>query len=156
MAQTSDRRQVVLVRARGWLCALRAEDVIETMRPLPIEPVTGVPLFVKGLSVVRGEPVPVLALARLLGGDAASVGRRFVAVRVGARCIALEVDEVVGVEEIDAERIDAAPPLLSKALPAEVERLGVLDGQALALLDAGRLLSEDAWRSLPGAAAAMR
>src|SRR5262245_22426163 len=56
-------RSVVLVRARSWTCALRIEDAIEIMRPLPIQPLAGVPDFVRGLAIVRGKVLPVLDLA---------------------------------------------------------------------------------------------
>jgi len=150
MNRAEARRPVLLVRARAWLCALPAEDVVETMRPLPIEPVAGAPRCVKGISVIRGEPVPVLSLPLLLGAEAPVEGRRMVLVRAGAHRIALEVEDVLDVEELDPVNLGGLPPLLSEALPAEVERLGTLDGKALALLDAARLLPEATLRALSG------
>jgi purine-binding chemotaxis protein CheW len=148
MIAAQDRRSVLLVRARAWLCALPAEDVVETMRPLPIEPVAGAPRSVKGIAVIRGEPVPVVSLPLLLGAETTSAGQRLVLVRAGDHRIALEVEEVLDVEEIDLASLGGLPPLLSQALPAEVERLGSLDGQTLALLDAARLLPEATLRAL--------
>ncbi|UQA60747.1 chemotaxis protein CheW [Polyangium aurulentum] len=150
MTALAARRPVLLVRARAWLCALPAEDVVETMRPLPIEPVAGAPRCVKGIAVIRGEPVPVLSLPLLLGAETPVEGRRMVLVRAGAHRIALEVEDVLDVEELDPANLGGLPPLLSEALPAEVERLGTLDGKALALLDAARLLPEAALRALTG------
>jgi chemotaxis signal transduction protein len=41
------------------------------MRPLPIEPLSRMPCFVLGLSIIRRSPVPVIDARRLLnGGDA--------------------------------------------------------------------------------------
>jgi purine-binding chemotaxis protein CheW len=148
MTAAEARHPVLLVRARGWLCALPAEDVVETMRLLPIEPVAGAPPCVKGIAVIRGEAVPVLSLSVLLGAETAVEGRRMVLVRAGAHRIAIEVEEVLDVEELDPVKLGTLPPLLSKALPAEVERLGTLDGSALALLDAARLLPEATLRAL--------
>ncbi len=142
MKQPTAQRSFLLVRARSWVCALPASSVIETMRPLPIDPVESAPRFVAGLSVVRGEVVPVLSLSSVLGGEGRGEARRLVLVRAGERRIGLLVEDILGIEEIDETRFEAMPPLLGEALPREVERLGSLDGQALAVLDAARLLPE--------------
>ena len=42
------------------LAALPLEHVVETMRPLPVEPLGDAPRFILGLSIVRGEPIPVV------------------------------------------------------------------------------------------------
>ncbi|MDI1442949.1 CheW domain-containing protein [Polyangium sp. 6x1] len=150
MWDPTGRRTVLLVRARSWVCALPASSVIETMRPLSIDPVANAPRFVVGLSVIRGEVVPVVSLSSVLGGGAREEARRLVLVRAGERRMGLLVEDVVGVEELDLARLEALPPLLGEALPAEVERLGSLDGQALAVLDAARLLPQATFASLPG------
>ncbi len=55
---------VVMVGARA--CAFRLHHVAETMRPLPFKPVAGTPGFVRGVSVIRGTPTPVVDLKALL------------------------------------------------------------------------------------------
>lgn len=141
MAQPEGPRAVLLVRAGGFLCALRAADVVETFRPLPVESVAGAPPFVRGLVVVRGEATPLVGLGLLLAGvDRA--GARFVAVRLGDRRVILEVDEVIGVVRLDVAQLTAAPPLLGAAVAAYVEALGTHDGQLLALLSTARVISD--------------
>jgi purine-binding chemotaxis protein CheW len=140
---------VVLCRSRGWLCALRIEDVIETFRPLPVEPVTGAPSFVRGAAIVRGAPTPVIDLAALLGVCDGARGNRFILVRAGGRCVALEVDEVVGIRWVPSAALAAAPPLLGGAIQEHVETLGTLDGQLLAVLGCARLLPDDPPRAAP-------
>jgi chemotaxis signal transduction protein len=57
------------------MCAVPAERVPEIMRPLPIEPLSRMPCFVLGLSIIRRSPVPVIDARRLLNGGDAPVGR---------------------------------------------------------------------------------
>ena len=137
--RTPAERLSLVVRAGGWLCAIPAQDVVETMRPLPIEPVRDAPPFVRGVSVIRGEPLPVVDLGFLLRGTETVDARRFVTVRTGERRVALAVDEVVGVWR-DEPAGKRAPPLLAEAVAVHVERLAALDAQTFAVLNTARLL----------------
>lgn len=138
------REPSLLVRVSGWVCAIPARHVIEIMRPLPVQPVQGAPPFVRGVSVIRGAPVPVVDLEILLGGGQGGDARRFAVLRAGPRRVALAVGEVLGLSRISAAA-DAPPPLLSAAVAEYVEKLGALDAHAFAVLDAARLLPEEAW-----------
>ncbi|WP_189113601.1 chemotaxis protein CheW [Pilimelia terevasa] len=96
----------LLFRAGSLLCALPLEDVVETMRPLPVRPLADVPAYVRGVSVLRGVPVPVVDAAALVGGEPAAA-TRFVSVRGSRGGLALATGEVLGVaDDADAgERV---------------------------------------------------
>src|SRR6185295_1225682 len=85
---------LLLIQARTRICALPLDHVTETLRPLPIQPVPVAPPFILGLSVIRGEPVPVVDLGRLMGFPEEPRIRRLVSVRVGSRRAALAVEAV--------------------------------------------------------------
>src|SRR5688572_15607941 len=68
----ANRAMWLICRVSTRVCALPLDAVVETMRPLVVEPVAGAPGFVSGLSIVRGEPIPVVDAARLLGTEVAS------------------------------------------------------------------------------------
>lgn len=142
-------QEQLLLRCRSWLCSLPLSEVIETMRVLPLQPVAGAPPFVRGLSLVRGELVPVVELAALLGTGGPR-GARLVIVKAGpgGRRLALEVDEVLRVVKLALGSEAGVAPLLSAALPAQVAALAALDGAALAVLSSASLLSEEAWAAL--------
>lgn len=137
-------RRILIVRAQAWTCALPLEDVEETMRPLPVTPVAGTPEFVRGVSVVRGVSAPVVSLAVLLGGSGGA-GQRFVSLRLPARRLVLEVDEVVGLRRMKPHMLQAAPPLLRGASHGQLQVLGTLDGELLATLSAAHVLPEAVW-----------
>jgi purine-binding chemotaxis protein CheW len=139
---------LLIVRARLWLCALPIAAVAETLRALPLRELAGAPRFVRGISVVRGLPVPVIDLAALLGAGDDARGARLVSLRAGGRSVALEVDEVLGVRRLEGAAFESTPPLLSSAMPACMQHLGALDGQMLAVLEATRLVPEDVWTTL--------
>lgn len=118
------------------------------MRPLPVSPVASAPPFVRGVSIVRGEPIPVIHLAALLGGTAMNDARRFVLLRVPERRLALEVDEVLGLRGLSAAELGAFPPLLQRTAGGHLEMLGTLDGQLLGALRTARLLPAELWSGL--------
>ena len=145
---SDDASHLALVfRTAGRLCALPLAQVVETMRPQPVQRLDGTPAFVLGAAVVRGLPTPVVSAARLLGEDAAA-GRRWISVAAVLRRVALEVDDVLGVRAIAGE--DAVPrqPLLEGAEAEGLATLGRLDGELLRSLQTARLVPEQAWAAM--------
>ncbi len=122
--------------------------VVEIMRPLPIEPVAGMPAFVLGLAVIRGAPQPVVDLGALLGAGGGGAIGRFVTLRIGKRGVALAVKAVLGVRDLAGAPLEEVPPLLREADAKAVAAIGALDADLLVLLRAGRVLPEEAWRAL--------
>jgi purine-binding chemotaxis protein CheW len=135
---TSGTTRLLVLVAGARRCALRLVDVRETMRPLPAVPVAGAPAFVLGAAVIRGAPTPVVDLAALLGDRAGGI-TRFVTVDAGGRRVALAVDAVRGIEEIDRAALAELPPLLAGFGDAVIA-LGAVDGALLALLESAALL----------------
>jgi purine-binding chemotaxis protein CheW len=127
------------VRAGGRICLIPLPLVVEVMRPLDLVPLAGAPDFVTGVSIVRGEPLPVVDARLLLGQEAVDPPRRLVTLRCQDRAVALAVDEVAGVQPMSERDVRILPPLL-QGLREVSERLGVLDGQLLTVLDAARVV----------------
>jgi purine-binding chemotaxis protein CheW len=144
---------VLLARAGAVACALPVRDVVETMRPLPVTALAGVPACVRGVARIRGGPVPVVSLPWLLGDGETSRAARFVTVRAEGRLVALEVQAVAGVRRLPADIAAALPPLLIHAAQDAVAAVGALDGALLLVLRAGRLVPADAWAALLAAEA---
>lgn len=134
--------EVLICRVGRRTCALPIDAVIETMRPLPIEPMPDVHEGVLGLSVIRSVPTVVVDLARLLDATAGPPAR-FVTIRTGPRTVALAVEEVIGVRTLDTAALHAMPPLLANA-SSSVVSLGTADRDLLVVLEASRLAPEDA------------
>jgi purine-binding chemotaxis protein CheW len=136
---TTERSKALVVRIGTRLCMVPLAHVIETMRPLPIDVVGDMPRFVVGLSVIRGAPVPVVDLSPALGGGEASVTSRFVSLRLGDRRVALAVNSVIGVRDIDHAALQEMPPLLAAGADL-IDAIGTLDAQLLVVLRATRIL----------------
>ena len=137
----------LVFRVLTFHCALPLEHVSETMRPLPVEPIAGVISPVSGVAIIRGGPVPVVDVARLIAGRR-SQPSRFVTVDVAARRVALAVDTVVGVRTIHTEALNELPPLLQDAPADVIAGIGTLDAELLVVLRCARLVPEPIWDAL--------
>ena len=130
-------RAVLLCRAGSRVCGLPLESVVETLRPLATESVSGAPPFVVGVAVVRGRPTPVIDASLLIGATVAPVAR-WVLCRVADRHAVLAVSAVVGVATASATSLDASAPILDGCAHGVVESLAVHDRALLLLLSATR------------------
>lgn len=105
-------------------------------------------MFVCGLSVIRGAPVPVVDLGAVIGKVGTGPISRWITLRLGERRVALAVEGVLGIRKLEESAIRALPPLLRDANRGLIEAVGTLDSELLMLLEAGRLLPEEVWDAL--------
>ena len=136
----------LFVRAGSVACAIPIAHVIETCRPLPTQPLAGVPDHVRGLAIVRGEPVPVVELGRLVGVRV-DHPTRFVIVHAGPRRVALLVDAVVDVRALDDATVAALPPAVEPG-PRAIGGVGALDRDLLVVLESSRLIDDGVWSAI--------
>lgn len=153
VAPGTEETTSLLCRAGAVLCAIPLGYVVETMRPLPIEPLPGTPPFVRGLSVIRGVPTPVVDASLLLGETPSAAPGRFVTMEVGERPVALAVESVIGVRALSALTFAELPPLARAAAAGVVAAISTLDAELLLVLEAARLLPDGALPDGAGAGA---
>jgi purine-binding chemotaxis protein CheW len=145
----------LLCRIGSRIGALAVKDVRETMRPLSIEPLTGTPPFVLGITIVRGSAVPVIDPGRLLdpavlpsAAITSPSSARFVSLKLGDRTAVLAVDAVLDVRSLGPEILVQVPPLLREAGEELVSAMGALDTQLLLVLEAARLVPDLVWSEI--------
>lgn len=141
--------KALVVSVETHLCALSLANVMETMRPLPIEAITGAPSFVRGIAIVRGIPTPVVDLRSILGMSGRAVAERFVTIRTGDKQVALLVDSVVGIRDLGQfMTAQLLPPLLQGAAADVIQTLGILDNQLLTVLRGAWTLPDEVWQRI--------
>jgi len=145
----TELRKALVVTAGARACAIPVCDVGETMRLLPVESVAGLPVFVRGLAVIRGEAIPVVDLSALLDGKPGDA-TRLVTLRTGSGRVALAVESVVGIREFAQDTLQELPGLLRDGGGDLIETVGVMDRQLLLVLRSSRILPAEHW---PGEAA---
>jgi purine-binding chemotaxis protein CheW len=151
--QKPSAKLAVLCRIGTQLCAVPIEHVAETMRPLPIEPLAGMPPFVLGVAVIRDAATPVIHAGRLMGiGAAQRIPTRFLTLKVGERRVALAVDAIVDVLDLGTLTLGGLPPLLQDSGAEVVAAVGTLDSDLLLLLRSARLVPESLWAAFESGA----
>lgn len=134
--------QLLICRVGSKLCGLPLPHVIETMRPLSLEQLASMPSFVSGVSLIRGRPTPVLSARELLGSEETARAGRYVTLKVGERHVALAVDAVVGIRDVDRATLSALPPLLRAEQGQVIDAVGRLDAELLLVLEHGKLIDD--------------
>ena len=134
----------LVFRAGPLLCALRLDEVIETMRPLATHPLAGTPAFVTGICIMRGIPTLVIDVARLLGGAGAEVAR-FIAVRTERGPVAFATGDIHGVRTVSTSNAGRHEALLGDAPARLIAAVGTIDAAPVLLLQSMRLVPDEVW-----------
>ncbi len=130
--------QVLIATSGSLTCAVPIAHVVETLRPLPVEPLGRGPDYVLGIAVIRGEPTVVLDMARLFSTEGV-VSTRYVVVRCGARKAALAFERVLGIRAIAPQTFGELPPLARSVRADVIQSLGVVDKGLVVVLEAATL-----------------
>lgn len=152
LATASGAGVVALVFQAGPLyCALPLDEVVETMRPLPTRPLAGTPPYVRGLTILRGAPAPVIDVTRLLTGIEGEIVR-YVAVRAGRGPIACATGPVLGVRRIDVAPPEGPAALFTGVSKALIAAVGTIGADPLLLLRSIRAVPDEVWEAAGNAA----
>jgi len=128
-------------RAGSHSFALPMPHVIETMRRLRIEKLSAAPPLVLGLSIIRGEPVPVIDAAMLFDGQLTKC-ERLITARTGNRTIAFAAEAVLGIRAIPSQELERLPALLRNV--EAIEAIKTLDEELVFFLNTARIIPDSA------------
>jgi len=121
----------VRVIAGGEHYALPVDQVLEISELGEIAPVPGAPPEVMGVRNLRGQVIPVVDLATVLGVGDDAERERIVVTEVLGRRGGLAVTEIVDVGELGEENSEVESPYLSGAVLEGGDLVGIVDGAAI-------------------------
>ncbi|MFC7531056.1 chemotaxis protein CheW [Actinoplanes sp. GCM10030250] len=134
----------LVFRAGPLFCALPLDEVVETMRPLETRLLAGTPPYVRGLTILRGAPAPVIDVTRLLTGRDGEIDR-YVAVRAGRGLVACGTGPVLGVQQIHVEPPDGPAALFTGVSKALIAAVGTFGTDPLLLLHSIGTVPDEVW-----------
>lgn len=114
-------------------------------RQVDVVPVPNAMKYISGIVNLRGEVIPVMSLKKKFSMDdtAESKGNNTVIVNLPDMKIALEVDEVIEIGELDPEKISPMPNLAKSDDTEYLDRVASIDNKLVILLDINKILSEE-------------
>ncbi len=117
--------------------AVPIADVREICRPKPLVVLPHAPHAVHGVTDFRGDVIPVVDLRSHFGLPTAPASKRikWIVVNVDERCIALIVDETLGVFGTAGAELRPAPPLGRSDQARGIEGVATHAGKMIFVLD---------------------
>lgn len=107
--------------------ALPVGQVLEVADLGELAPVPGAPAAVLGVRNLRGQVLPVIDLATVLGTPRAHPAEKLVITEEAGRRAGLAIDQVTDVGELTGPMQEADSPFLSGSTLAGSELVGVID-----------------------------
>jgi purine-binding chemotaxis protein CheW len=148
MAHANDRSLVVLIlELQGESFAIETSQVREILDPVPVTVVAGADPAVNGLINVRGRVVPLADLRLIFGmpQQAEGMDARIVVIEVPIDgdpiTIGIRADKVNEVTELAAASLETTPRIGLRWEPEFITCIGKRNGDFIAVLDMGRILS---------------
>ena len=115
---------------------------------ISIVPVPNSMQYVKGIINLRGEVVPVYSLKRKFNMPDEVATDTTIIVSVGDVKIAIEVDQVLEISDINPDNIVNMPLIIKNEATMYMDRVANVDGKLVILLDVMKLLSAEEEESM--------
>ncbi|MBU0656247.1 MAG: chemotaxis protein CheW [Gammaproteobacteria bacterium] len=125
-------------------CLIPCEQVDEVLTPTAVAAARGVPVWVRGVAYFRAQLVTLVDLANLLLGEmkAPTVSARAFVMKGKQEWFGLQVSAFEGVRHIWSDTPEVEAPVNSSGVWLQyVQQWLVLEGEAVAVLDANRLVA---------------
>lgn len=136
---------VLSLRSSTTICAIPIKDISEVMRPLPLNVIPDSPIFLLGISVIRGHSIPIVDFGTLVGLNKSKPPEKYVVLKVESRKVALAVENVMGIKKLSRGFMDQLPPLFQNVHPDIITQIGILDEEFLIVIRASKLIPIEVW-----------
>ncbi len=137
--------QFVGFQLAGQHYAFPIEQIQEIVNLDQITIVPQVPLYVEGVSNLRGSIIPIINLKKLFQLDSTEDSQeiRIIVVNVGEKTIGCTVDQVSQVIRIPSEQIQPAPETVTNDGAQYITGFAKVDNSLMILLDVNLLLEPE-------------
>lgn len=108
-----------------------------------VVPVPNSTKYISGIVNLRGEVIPVMSLKEKFNMEDQSKGDNTAIVNLPDMKIALEVDEVIEIGELQPDKISLMPKLAKTENTEYLDRVASIDDKLVILLDINKILSEE-------------
>lgn len=137
--------RVLLFRLASRMYGCSLDQVREIIPYRPATRLPGAPAFVSGLVNLRGTIMTVVHLGRRLGvSEERRTDGSIILVEHESKCMGFEVDEVMDVQPLATEEMEAADAALpgGENVRGIVKGMGHVDGSVVVVLDVAQLVGQ--------------
>jgi len=129
--------EVISFQLGGEIYGVRIECVREVLKPLQITPVPRAPDYLKGVTSLRGEIIPVFDLKKRLAleGDQEGKRGRILILSVRNEVMGALIDEVKGVIKLNRKSIEPPPAIIAGVEADFLEGVTRIENQFISLLN---------------------
>lgn len=99
--------------------------------------------YVKGIINLRGEVIPVYSFKRKFKQREDSITDNAIIININGDKLALEVDEVMEISDIDTANIMEMPPIIRNPETIYMDRVANVNGKLIILINVNILLSRE-------------
>jgi purine-binding chemotaxis protein CheW len=142
---TAELAQFVNFRLRDEEYGVDIGSVREITRVVDISHIPESPSFIKGVTNLRGQIIPVVDLAKQFGlapQEKLPESARIVVTEVKGQTVGMIVDEVPEVIKIPEENIEPTPELIQTGIRKDyIKGVGKLENRLIVLLDLEKVLA---------------
>ena len=154
----SDSKQVVLFSLNGVLYGADVNQVREVREIRDITPVPYAPIYVEGVTNLRGEVIPVINLRKRFGIEEVKEGEEKNKIMIvvqgkDKKVVGVVVDSVMEVATIPQDNIERAPEIISTAESECVLGVAKRGENLIVLLDLEKAISRKATEKMETAKA---
>lgn len=132
----------VVFKLAGQMYGVDINLVIGIEKQLNIVPVPNSIAYVKGIINLRGQVIPVYSLKRKFGISDTTASETMIVINVSGVMIALEVDDVMEIDDINPDKIVPMPTIAKSQDSQYLDRVANLDNRLIILLDVNALLTD--------------
>ncbi len=129
--------EVISFKLGDEIYGVKIDYVREILKPLEITPVPRTPSYLKGVTSLRGEIIPVFDLKERLGleGIQQDKKRRILILSIRNETIGAVIDEVLGVIKLLKGSIDSTPTIITGIEVDFLEGVSLVDDRFIGLLN---------------------
>ena len=144
----ADYIKPVVFKIEGQLFGVDINVVQSIEKQISIVPVPNSTAYIKGIVNLRGEVIPVYSLKRKFNMKDETFTDGSIIIDTGAVKLALEVDEVMEIGDIDSEDIVNMPSIINNDDTRFMDRVAHVGKDLIILLDVEKLLTDQEAESI--------
>lgn len=125
--------------------AIAIKYVVDIINIQPLTRVPNVPAFVKGITNLRGQVIPIIDVRLRFGKEAQEYNDRtcIIVVEVGELSVGMIIDQVLEVITLDDDHISPPPAFNQSAEAPFIQGIGQHNGQVKLILNCHSVLDEE-------------